>query len=101
MTRKYDAGIAESTVRREQDTNPISSRGKFAYPDYEPLHDHARVLTRLAADSLWLRSVNLEYYYGYAVVEESATGRRFLIREPISTETWESLLIYLAKRGGE
>ncbi len=50
----------------------------------------ADALPKLTADEFWIRSVNLEFHYRYAVVEDSDTGERFVVRD-ISDEQWAEL----------
>ena len=64
------------------------------HPDY-PDMDGATAARRLDDESLWIRSANLEFYFRYAVVEESKTGRRFVVRNP-DDDVWFAIMRWLA-----
>lgn len=65
-----------------------------------PMPDYPRVTGREAAEMLdaethWVRSANLEFYYRYAVIEDARSGERLTVHR-IDTESWANILAWLA-----
>lgn len=89
-----DTGLKESCDRKETGAHS----GNFLYPNFRPI-GHREALDGLKKETFWIRSVHLEYFYGYAVVEEVATGHRFVLTERISGTTWSELLRFMGARG--
>lgn len=65
------------------------------YPPF-PEMSGAEAVERLDAETHWIRSANLEYYYRYAVIECAKTGARFLVREFTHPNQWGIILKWLA-----
>lgn len=59
----------------------------FWYPDL-PVMDPGEAARRMGDGSMWIRSVHFEFYYSYAVVEDSQTAERYVAKGIIGHASW-------------
>ncbi len=66
------------------------------YPDYKII-PAAEAVKMLEAETHWIRSANLEYYYRYAVIENNETEERFVVNRWTEKSQWAIVLKWLAE----
>lgn len=78
----------------KQDEDHDGMRRQAAPPDtfwYPPLPEIAadEAATRMTEGSMWIRSIHFEFYYSYAVVEDTKTAQRHVVKGIIGVESWQ------------
>ena len=87
--------VSESMLKQVTATVDRDGHAIGQYPDY-PIISAAEAVEMLDAETHWIRSANLEYYYRYAVIENAKTEERFVVNKWTEGDQWAIVLKWLA-----